>query len=86
MKTAESEPSKSNKPKILKKTYFIGILSVADERRIRIRNPVIWISGSGSVPKCQGSTTLPKSKKTGLFRKTLPNMFEKFEKHAVAKE
>jgi hypothetical protein len=41
--------------------FFVGILSASDEKRrnrIRIRKSVEKIRGSGSVPKCHGSTTL----------------------------
>jgi hypothetical protein len=60
-----------NKQKNLeKKIYFVGIMKVTEEKsRIRIRISVSgfvsqWC-GSGSVPKCHGSTTQLKSV-TGL--------------------
>jgi hypothetical protein len=42
-----------------KKLVFVDILKATDEKsRIRIRNSVVRIRGSGSVLKCHGSTTL----------------------------
>jgi hypothetical protein len=51
--------SKSNKQK--RKLFFVGILKVTDEKsriRIPIRMSVERIRGSGSIPKCHGSTTM----------------------------
>jgi hypothetical protein len=52
--------SKGNKPK---KIFFVDILKATGEKsririRIRIRMSVVRILGSGSVPKCYGSTTM----------------------------
>jgi hypothetical protein len=57
-------PSKSNKQKNLEQnSFFVGFLSATDKQsRIRnqIRKSMVRIRGSGSksVPKCHGSTTL----------------------------
>jgi hypothetical protein len=48
---------------MLENFFFVGIFSANDEKsRIRIRKSVVRIRGSGSVLKCQGSTTLLKVK------------------------
>ncbi len=54
-------PSKSNKQKNLELKFLVGVLKVKDENskiRIRIHWSKARIRGSGSVQKCQGSTTL----------------------------
>jgi hypothetical protein len=55
-------PSKSNKQRILEKNLFLlASWKPPDENsriRIRIHKSVIRICGTGSVPKCHGSTTL----------------------------
>ncbi len=55
-------PSKRNEQKTLEeKNGFVGILRVKDENSriwIRIHWSEVRIRGSGSVPKCHGSTTL----------------------------
>ncbi len=50
--------------KVIEKNFsFAGILSPTNEkRRIWIRKSVVRIRGSGTVPKCHGSTTLVKTK------------------------
>jgi hypothetical protein len=45
-------PSKVIRKKTLKKLIYVGMLKATDE------NSMIRICGFGSVPKCQGSTTL----------------------------
>jgi hypothetical protein len=55
-------PSKRNKQKIGNNFFFFGILKVLDVKsRIRswiwIRKSVVRIPGSGSLPKCHGSTS-----------------------------
>jgi hypothetical protein len=55
--------SKSNKQKnFIFNQFFVGLLKVSDEIRIRIRihQPDAWIFGSGSgfTPKCHGSGIL----------------------------
>jgi hypothetical protein len=48
--------------KTRKKIVFVGVLKVNDENsRIRIHWSEARIRGSGSVPKCHGSTTLLKT-------------------------
>ncbi len=69
MKSDVNVPVKSIKKKnVEKKIFFAGVLSVTDENnvwiriripiRIRIRDSVVRIPGSGSVTKCHRSTTL----------------------------
>jgi hypothetical protein len=42
-----------------KNIFFVSILSAtAEKSRIRIRKSGVLIRGSGSVPKCHGSTTM----------------------------
>jgi hypothetical protein len=57
-------PTVSNTQKKLRKNlFFVGILKATKEKsRIRIRNPVVRVGGSGSVPR-HGSGTLVKAKK-----------------------
>ncbi len=40
-----------------KNCFFVGIFKVTDEKS-RIRKSVVRVRGSGSVPKCHGSTRL----------------------------
>ncbi len=50
---------KQSQAKNLKKLLFFGIFNATDEKsRIRIRESVVIIRRSGSVPKCHGSTIL----------------------------
>ncbi len=60
LKTDVNVPSKSNEQKNFEKTYFfVCNLKATDEKsRIRLRYSVVQIHGSGSVPKCHGSTKL----------------------------
>ncbi len=51
-------PSKIKQQRNFKKFIFCWILKVTDEQS-RIRKSVILIRGSGTIPKCHGSTTLP---------------------------
>jgi hypothetical protein len=56
-----------------KNLFFVGILSATDEEsRIRIRMSVVRILGSGSVPKCHGSTTLVLRQHSILLHQELP--------------
>jgi hypothetical protein len=50
---------KAEAKKLGKKLIFVGILKAREEKsRIRIRNPLVRIHGSGSVSKRHGSGTL----------------------------
>ncbi len=59
-------PSKSNKQKNLRKKnlFFVGFLTATDEKSR------IWVQifGSGSIPKCHGSTTLHAGYKLTVYK------------------
>jgi hypothetical protein len=58
LKNDANAPSKS-KSKKLRINLFVDIFKADEEKnRIRIRNSLVQIPGSGSVPKCHGFTTL----------------------------
>ncbi len=49
-----------------KKIIFVGIMKAIDDKsRIQIRKSVVRTCGSGSLPKCHGSTTLVRILGTG---------------------
>jgi hypothetical protein len=72
-KTDVNVPLKSNKQKEKKTYFFVDTLSATDEEsRIRIPMSVVRIHGSGSVPKCHGSTTLVLRQHSILLHQELP--------------
>jgi hypothetical protein len=55
-------PKKTSKKKLGNYLIFVCILkAIIKKSRFRIRNPVVWIRGSGSVSKPHGSGTLVKT-------------------------
>ncbi len=73
LKTEVNVPSKKYWAKPRGKNIFIGILRSFENSRIRTRilKSAVRIrgSGSGSVPKCHGSTTLPNRRFDTIWRK-----------------
>ncbi len=71
LKTDVNVHSVSDKQRNLTKIYFCIILKATEEKsRIRIRNQVVWIRGSGSVLKKLQPTGTLRVRNTGLEDKS----------------
>jgi hypothetical protein len=70
--------------KLGKIKYFVGVMKVTDENG-RIRTPIrlskVRIPGSGSAPKCHGSSTLPDSE--GVLADVCPGILGHDALHLV---